>query len=137
MKTLVDTCIWSLALRRNKGQLSPGETLLVAQLNQLIQSRSVKIIGPIRQELLSGVRDAARFSALERLMSPFRDDEVLPCDYVEAARLFNLCRSRGVESGPIDILLCAVAVRLDCAILTNDQGLLRCVATLRSAGLKI
>jgi predicted nucleic acid-binding protein len=137
MKTLIDTCIWSLALRRNRSQLSEVENGLVSQLNQLIQSRSARIIGPIRQELLSGIRDAARFSELERLMDPFRDEEILPNDHVEAARLFNLSRSKGVESGPIDILLCAVSIRLDYGILTNDQGLLRCIAALRSTGLKI
>jgi predicted nucleic acid-binding protein len=136
MKTLVDTCIWSLALRRKKSQLSEVENGLVSQLNQLIQGRSARIIGPIRQELLSGIRDSGRFSELERLMDPFRDEEIFPADYVEAARLFNLCRSKGVESGPTDILICTIAIRLGYAILTNDRGLVRCVEALRASGLK-
>ena len=56
-------------------------------------------------------------------------------DFVEAARLFNLCRDHGVECGPVDILICAVAARLDYDILTNDQGLMRCVKVLRTEGL--
>ena len=55
MRVLVDTSIWSLALRRRQAQLSRPETERVASLGELIRDGRVGLIGPIRQELLSWV----------------------------------------------------------------------------------
>ena len=136
MKTIVDTCVWSLALRRqDQSRLSPGDQQMIAQLQDAIREGRTIIIGPIRQEMLSGIRDKARFAKTQALLDPFRDEEIVAEDFVEAARLFNVCRDHGVECGPVDILICAVAARLHYDILTYDQGLKRCIEVLRSEGL--
>ncbi len=138
MRTIVDSCVWSLALRRRPtAPLSQTEQNLVHQLRDLIRSRGAVIIGPIRQEVLSGIRDLSLFTSTEEILEPFPDAEIATPDYIEAARLFNLCRSHGVACGPIDILLCAVAVRLKLDILTYDQGLKRCIEVLRTDGLEL
>ncbi len=132
MRVLVDACIWSLALRRKvKGSLTADEVRLVARLTEVIQDGNVVMIGPIRQEILSEIKDQSQFEKTEKLLAPFPDEEPGSLDYVEAARLFNLCRGHGVQCGPIDMLLCSVAVRKHCVILTNDHGLLRCIDVLR------
>jgi predicted nucleic acid-binding protein len=136
MKTIVDTCVWSLALRRqDPGKMTAGDLQLIAQLQEAIREGRVVIIGPIRQEILSGIRDKARFAKTQALLDPFRDEEITSEDFVAAAQLFNVCRDRGVECGPVDILICAVAARLHYDILTYDQGLKRCIQLLRSLGL--
>ncbi|MFZ0392750.1 MAG: PIN domain-containing protein [Terracidiphilus sp.] len=138
MKIIVDTCVWSLAFRRRSAALlSESETALVAQLRSAIQSKEAAIIGPIRQEILSGIRDKAKFALTRGLLDPFPDEEIVAADYVESARLFNFCRDHGVECGPVDILLCAIAIRMKFEILTNDADILRCIETMRSAGLNI
>jgi predicted nucleic acid-binding protein len=135
MKVLVDTCVWSLLLRRqNADRISPAEQEIISELREAIQDRRAAIIGPIRQEILSGIRDSAQFARTEGLLGPFRDEEIIPGDFVEAARLFNLCRSRGVACGPVDILLCVVASRNHYGVLTSDQGLKRCIDVLRTEG---
>ena len=48
----------------------------------------------------------------EAALEAFRDEPITTHHYEEAARLFNLCRSHGVECGSIDILICAVAVEM-------------------------
>ena len=53
MKVLVDTVVWSLALR--KKTLSDQESKIVEELKELIYELRVVTIGPIRQELLSGL----------------------------------------------------------------------------------
>ena len=60
MNVLVDTSVWSLALRRNK----PRGTAEERELTELIREGRVAIIGPIRQELLSGVKTLAQFRTL-------------------------------------------------------------------------
>lgn len=138
MKAIVDTCVWSLWLRRKScARLSSKEQDTVQQLREAIQDRRVAVVGPIRQEILSGIRDKMQFSEVEELLEPFRNEEILSTDYIKAARLYNLCRDHGVECGPVDILICAVAVRRGFTIMTNDQGFLRCIEALRSEGLTL
>jgi len=136
LKVIVDTCIWSLALRRrDKSRLSAEDQQMVAQLTEAIRDRRAAIIGPIRQEILSGIRNRAQFARTEETLDPYRDEEITGADYIEAARLNNRCQDHGVQCGPVDILLCAVAVRKQYGILTSDQGLSRCIDVLRSEGL--
>jgi hypothetical protein len=90
------------------------------------------ILGPIRQEILSGIRDVASFERVRSTLAEFRDEELSTLDYEEAARYDNLSRSRGVACGPIDMLICAVALRRQWSILTLDQGLIRCMEMLRA-----
>jgi len=88
MKTIVDTCAWSLALRRpNQANLPPDELRMIAQLQEAIRDGRAIMLGPIRQEILSGVRDKARFTKLKNLLDPFPDETIAAEDFVEAARL--------------------------------------------------
>jgi len=116
MRVLVDTSVWSLALRRSAHAQSPEAD----ELRRLIAAHLAEIIGPIRQEILSGVRDQAQFDILESHMAAFADLSLLADDYVTAAKFFNLCRSRGIQGSNTDFLICAVAVRHDLAIFTTD-----------------
>ncbi len=120
--------------RRKTAVLSPEEQLIHASLTEAIQDGRVSMIGPIRQEVLSGIKDQAQFQKLRAALSAFPDLALATLHYEEAARLFNLCRSRDVECGGTDILICAVAIQMKWSILTNDQAVLRCIQALRSAG---
>ena len=113
MMVLVDTSIWSLALRRS----STGEQDEVIELANLIRGRRVQMIGPIRQEILSGVKYAAQFDRLERRLNSFPDLPLVTDDYVRAAQFFNRCRANGVQGSNTDFLICAVSVRSASAIL--------------------
>jgi predicted nucleic acid-binding protein len=116
MRVLIDTSIWSLALRRSEHAQNP-ET---EELRRLIAVHVAEIIGPIRQEVLSGVRDQAQFDRLESHLAAFADLPLLMEDYVTAAKFYNLCRSKGIQGSNTDFLICAVAVRHDLAVFTTD-----------------
>ena len=136
MKVIVDTCVWSLSLRRRDvTRINAEEQQMLMQLMDAIRDGRAAIIGPIRQEILSGIRNRAQFAMTEGFLYPFPDEEITPADYVEAARLYNFCQDHGVQCGPVDILLCAVAARKHFGILTNDQALKRCIEVLESEGL--
>lgn len=116
MKVIVDTCVWSRALRRSE----PGTSTEVRLLQELIQDGRVAMLGPIRQELLSGVKTPTQFKKLTEAMEAFPDEELSTEDYVEAARCFNRCRRKGVQGSNTDFLLCAVSLRTGFPILTTD-----------------
>jgi predicted nucleic acid-binding protein len=116
VKVLVDTSVWSLALRRGG-----GEPWAAQELRSLIADHRVQMIGPIRQELLSGIRTEEQFRKLERHLRAFPDLPIETSDYVEAARFFNVCRTKGIQGSNTDYLICAVAAQRDFAIFTTDD----------------
>lgn len=117
MKVLVDTCIWSHALRSQK----PEFEAQVKSLETLIADQRVLIIGAIRQEVLSGYSDMTKFETLKAKLNYFENTPLLDDDYITAARFYNLCRQKGVQGSHIDLLICAVAVRLNISIFTSDN----------------
>jgi predicted nucleic acid-binding protein len=121
MNVLVDTPVWSLARRRNPSNLNPREQKMAQALDQLIQEGRAQLLGIVRQELLSGVREPAHFAKLRDHLRDFDDPVMEIADYEEAARAHNSCRSRGIAGSTIDFLICAVAVRRGWQILTADR----------------
>lgn len=116
MKVIVDTAVWSLALRRVRAATHP----VVSELAGLIQEGRAVMMGFIRQELLSGVHDPGQFHTLREHLRAFPDLELHTEDHERAASFFNQCRAKGLQGSPVDFLICAVAARRDLPILTTD-----------------
>jgi predicted nucleic acid-binding protein len=121
MLVLVDTPIWSLALRRRDANLNPREQRLTGALRELIQDGRAQLVGPVRQELLSGLREDASFGKLRDRLRAFDQVPLDVADYEEAARLNNQCRARGIAGSAIDFLICATALRRNWQIFTTDR----------------
>ena len=121
MKVLVDTPIWSYALR------TPNEKYHkeIDQLKSLIRDQKALIIGPIRQEILSGYSDLRKFKKLKEKLSFFEDTPLKDTDYELAAELCNQCRKKGIQGSHIDFLICAVAKKIDVPIFTTDKDFSR------------
>lgn len=118
MKLLVDTSVWSLALRREQ----PTESAAVALLVRALEGEGeVYASGVILQELLQGFSGpkaaesiVERFSALPMLVPE-------TTDHVKAAALRNHCRRQGVQVGTIDALIAQLAIHYELQLLTTDQ----------------
>jgi predicted nucleic acid-binding protein len=118
MSILVDTSVWSLALRRSADAEQPEVQYLRAALEG---AESVVTTGLVLQELLqgfSGPKAAAiiieRFAALP-LVQPDRED------HIAAAEIRNVCRRAGVQVGTIDALLIQLCGRCGLTLLSTDQ----------------
>jgi len=120
MNVLIDTSVWSLALRRKKESLSTNERFLVAELSELIREGRARMIGLVRQELLSGIKATEQYEKLKLHLRSFPDEVVDTSDYEEAAKAGNRCRAKGVAVSIVDILLCAVANKRLWPIFTTD-----------------
>ena len=118
MSLLVDTSVWSLALRRD-AELHVLE--VVALREALLGTDQVFSTGLVLQELLQGFAGPkARESILERFtalafIEPGRQD------HVEAAEIRNACRRNGVQIGTIDALLIQLSRKHDLQLLTTDN----------------
>jgi predicted nucleic acid-binding protein len=115
VKVLVDTSVWSLVLRR---RVRSRDDALADELERLIVAYRVVMIGPIRQELLSGIRT---HEGLREKLRAFPDLRLHPEDYELAAQFFNRCRGRGVQGSNTDFLICAAAVRRDSSVFSTDR----------------
>ena len=118
MTLLVDTSVWSLALRRDSPQRGPEVTALVRALER---GDPIVTTGLVLQELLQGFSGPKsrelileQFSALP-LLAPDRED------HVAAAELRNTCRRSGLQIGTIDALIAQFSVRYSLTLLTTDQ----------------
>jgi predicted nucleic acid-binding protein len=116
MKVLVDTCVWSQFLRRNRPKNDP----LAQELERLIRADAVTMLGPIRQELLSGAQAQDRFAQLKEYLRFYPNLPLDEEDDENAAHYYNECRGQGVQGTATDLLLCAVSVRHGLSIFTTD-----------------
>lgn len=117
MKVIADTSVWSLFLRREPVKKTPEVDLL----RQAIVERRIQMLGIIRQELLSGIKNKKHFDKIKELLDGFPDLLADSSDHLQAAEFFNQCRSKGVQGSPVDFLICSQAHRNKMAILTIDK----------------
>jgi predicted nucleic acid-binding protein len=125
VKVLVDTSVWSLALRRPANNpLSPQQRASVSALGELVRDGRAMMIGAIRQELLSGVKTQSQFDVLRDSLGAFEDVLLSREIYESAAQTFNSCRANGVQGSNTDFLICAVSMFHQVPIFTLDGDFL-------------
>ncbi len=118
MKILVDTPVWSLAFR--KQPKTSTQQVIVQRLTALIKAMRVVLIGPIRQEVLSGISDENKFLQLKQKLRDFDDETLLREHYELAASFSNQCRKKGIRGSHIDFLICAVGFKNQYPVFTLD-----------------
>jgi predicted nucleic acid-binding protein len=118
MGVIVDTAIWSLALRRNTPEINAA---IVARLRSLINGQQVIMLGAIRQEVLSGLRTPEQFDRLRNILRAFPNLDLVAEDDELAAEFFNTCRRQGIQGSNTDFLICAAAHRRNHTIFTTDN----------------
>jgi predicted nucleic acid-binding protein len=121
VNVLVDTSVWSIAYRRPAAALNLQQRSLLNSLRELASDGRAQLLGVVRQEMLSGLRETSQFERLRKLLQAFPNVLLESEDYEEAARMNNICRAKGVTGSGVDCLMCAVAFRRDWSILTLDR----------------
>jgi len=122
MNALVDTSVWSLALRRNPENLNAAEQVVVRELADIARDGRARMIGLIRQELLSGIKSAAQYEKLRSALHAFPDEMIDRSDHEAAAKASNACRSRGVIASTVDALICQIALSREWTIFSTDPN---------------
>ncbi len=117
VKVIVDTNIWSEALRLKNGMVSKNVQLL----NELIINDQVQLNGIIKMEILCGIKSEKTFDDLLCYLNGFPDRELTTDLFVLASKFFNLCRSNGIQGSTNDYLICACGVLWGMPIFTEDK----------------
>ncbi len=118
MKVIIDTCIWSSALRRKENKTG---SRYVKELKELIKEVRAQLMGPVRQEILSGVKSKKQYGVLKNHLAAFIDIPLSTGDYELAAEYYNTARKNGIQGSNTDFLICAVSTRCKIPIFTTDQ----------------
>jgi predicted nucleic acid-binding protein len=123
VNVFVDTAIWSLALRGKAHDLNAAEKEAVAELTRLIKEGRARMIGLVRQELLSGIKAPSQYEKLCGILRSFLDESIAISDYEGAASASNECRAQGVEVSVSGMLICAIAIARDWSIFAADPDI--------------
>lgn len=118
---LVDTNIWSTFFRRNK----PEDEKLRVNLEMLMRENRIVIIGPIRQEILTGIKDPGKYLLLKEYLHAYEDQQISTEAYEIAAQITNNCAKNGIAISSIDAIIVAVVQLGEYEIYTYDQDFLR------------
>ena len=118
MRILVDTSVWSLALRRSSGVVNEQAILLKTIIEQ---GEDIYLLGIILQEVLQGVRNSKDFLALKEYFKAFPLIDLAREDYVRAAELKNQLLRKGRQASTIGVLIASAAISRHCHLFTADK----------------
>ena len=90
-------------------------------MKELIKEVRAQLIGPVRQELLSGIKSKKQFNLLKDHLRAFEETKITTEDYELAAEYFNTARKKGIQGSNTDFLICAISKRCEMPILTTDK----------------
>jgi hypothetical protein len=118
MRILVDTSVWSLALRKPSGVVNEEAILLKTIIEQ---GEDIYLLGIILQEVLQGIKSSKDFLALKEYFKAFPLIDLTREDYVKAAELKNQLIGKGRQGSTIDVLIASAAISHRCHLFTADK----------------
>ena len=117
---LVDSDVWTKAFRKGD-----RKSRAVTLLRELVENDEVVMIGPVRQEALSGIKEERKFEEIRGVLRAFPSRLLEDSIFELAASFFNVCRSNGIQGSHTDFLLCACCMVWKVRILTKDKDFAR------------
>ena len=118
MRVLVDTSVWSLALRK-KGPVDHTSVKKLSAL--LVKEEDIVITGTILQEVLQAFRSPATVKKVKERFEAIPLLVLDRADYAEAAAIHRRCASKGIAASTTDCQIAQAAIRNDCFLLTADK----------------
>lgn len=85
-----------------------------------MRSDAVQLLGPVRQELLSGAQPDERFEQLKEYLRFYPNLSLDEQDDETAATYYNRLRQKGLQGTGTDLLICAAAIRHGLKLFTTD-----------------
>ena len=117
-RVIIDTSVWSEALRRKKNTLNSSEIII----RKLIENDyEIVILGIILQEILSGISNDNLYNDIKNILDDFNYLDTKKNDYIYASELSNKCRSKGVNAGSIDYLIASITIQNDLHLVSFDK----------------
>lgn len=125
MRVLVDTSVWSKALRRRAREPEPPP---VVRLRRLVERGDVVLSGLVLQEVLQGFKQDVHFRKARLALAAFPLLQLDRSHYIAAAEIRRVCAARGVAASTVDCQIAASAIGHGCSLLTTDADFARIAA---------
>ena len=122
MRVLVDTSVWSLALRK-KGPADHPSVRALSSL--LLAGEDVFLVGVVLQEVLQAFRSEKPFQTIAMHLEPFTLLPLERSDFVAAASLHRRCAAKGLTTSTVDCQIATAAMRHNCRLLSADDDFKR------------
>ena len=117
MKILVDTSVWSHALRRKTKIQEKTEFL-----EELIENdEEIYLIGIILQEILTSIKKGKLFNEIKDTLKSYKIIEPKIEDYICAAELNTKLIKKGIQCTSIDILIAVICINYNLFLVTFDN----------------
>ena len=117
-RVIIDTSVWSEALRRKKNTINSSETIIRKIIEKDIE---ILLLGIILQEILSGISNEKLYNEIKKILDDFVYLETTKNDYIYASELSSKCRSNGIKAGSIDYLIASTTIQNDLHLVTYDK----------------
>jgi len=118
VRVLVDTSVWSLALRR-KSVSTQKEAIRLRQL--IDEEHQLFLTGIILLEILQSIKEAQQVGKIRGYLDFFPLLELDRAGYENAAKLSSDCRKKGIQCSTVDALIAQTAIEHNCYLLTADK----------------
>ncbi|WCL50361.1 type II toxin-antitoxin system VapC family toxin [Leptospira sp. GIMC2001] len=118
LSLLVDTSVWSEALRRKKNDFETSETFLYKLIKN---EEEIFLTGSIIQEILSGIKDGRLFDQIQNHLNYFSYLELDKKDYIDSAKLRNELSKKGLSLTTIDCQIATTAINRNLYLATYDN----------------
>ncbi len=122
MRLLIDTSVWSEALRRKNKDTESKETFLFEILQN---EEDIFVTGIILQEILTGIKNPAVFSKIEEQFKYFNFISPSRSDHIEAAKLRNTVSKKGIALATVDAIIAQIAISNNLYLVTYDNDFIR------------
>jgi len=118
LKFIIDTSVWSLALRK-KG---PSNHTSVKKLFQLLdEGEQIFITGTILQEILQAFKSEATVKKVANHLESVPLIVLDRDDYAKAASVHRRCASKGISVSTTDCQISQAAITNNCLLLSTDR----------------
>lgn len=125
MKVIVDTCVWSMSIRKKANPNSESVDALRRLLNN---EDSVYLTGAILQEVLQGLKHDGQRTQVKSILTQSYPILIPGTEtYIAAAKLHCLAKSNGITLGTVDALIAAQCIEADTYLLSDDKDFPRII----------
>jgi predicted nucleic acid-binding protein len=122
MNLLIDTSIWSEALRRKNKSVNSEDTLLFKIIRN---EEEIFITGIILQEILTGIKNEKLFDDINNHLRFFNFVNPTNMDHIQAAKLRNDLAKKGITVASIDVLIAQIAISNNLTLATYDSDFVK------------
>jgi tRNA(fMet)-specific endonuclease VapC len=112
-KYMIDTSVWIEYFKQNKR--------VTDFIDSCLDSDSIYITGPVLTEILQGIKSKKEKDDILECIDAIPFIEITKGSWIDAGRISNELRCKGLTIPLADVLIASAALRNDCMVISYDK----------------